>query len=86
MKQPAQTPETEASLPPMNLATVRPGRLVWGMLGLATLTLGSLGLAWLFPDSTMLHFLWVAQAVPVFYLLLVWWGTQQTTHQVDDAS
>jgi hypothetical protein len=48
------------------------------------LTVGSLGIAWLFPEMTLLHFLWVAQLLPVLYLLLVWWGTQ-TTPQADDA-
>jgi hypothetical protein len=48
------------------------------------LTVGSLGLAWLFPDVTLLHFLWVAQAVPVLYLLLAWWGVQNKG-AVDDA-
>jgi hypothetical protein len=33
-------------------------------------------LAWRLPDMTLLHFLWVAQAVPVLYLLLAWWGIQ----------
>jgi hypothetical protein len=37
------------------------------------------------PDATLLHFLWVAQAVPVLYLLLAWWGIQ-TAHPNDDAS
>jgi hypothetical protein len=54
-------------------------------VGLVMLTVGSLGLAWLFPNATILHFLWVAQAVPVLYLLLAWWGTQ-ASHLNDDAS
>jgi hypothetical protein len=48
---------------------------------MAVLTVGSLGLAWLFPDVTWLHFLWVTQVVPVLYLLLAWWGTQSTRHK-----
>jgi hypothetical protein len=48
------------------------------------LTVGSLGLAWLWPDATLLHFLCVAQAVPVLYFLLACWGTQ-STHTDDDA-
>jgi hypothetical protein len=55
-----------------------------GVLGLLVLTLGSLGLAWLMPDSTLLHYLWVAQAVPVMYWLLAWWVTQSPT-DIDDA-
>ncbi|MEY4440211.1 MAG: hypothetical protein RIQ36_1675 [Pseudomonadota bacterium] len=62
-----------------------PRRALWGVVGLLLLTVGSMGLAWLWPDMTMLHFLWVAQAVPVLYLLLAWWGTQRTT-LTDDAS
>lgn len=64
-----------------------PARSLWGVVWLAVLTVGSLGLAWLLPDATLLHFLWVAQVLPVLYLLLVWWGTQtQTQAPADDAS
>lgn len=59
-------------------------RSLWGCVFLVMLTVGSLGIAWLFPEMTLLHFLWVAQLLPVLYLLLVWWGTQ-TTPQADDA-
>jgi cobalamin biosynthesis protein CobD/CbiB len=59
-------------------------RALWGVFLLIGLTVGSLGLAWLLPDTTLLHFLWVAQVVPVLYVLLIWWGTQQI-HQDDDA-
>jgi hypothetical protein len=62
-----------------------PSRSLCGVVGLAVLTVGSLGMAWLFPNATLLHFLWVAQAVPVLYLLLAWWGTH-TSHLNDDAS
>ncbi len=48
----------------------------WGLLGLFVLTVGSLALAWLLPNMTMLHFLWIAQTVPILYFLLAWWGTQ----------
>ena len=54
-------------------------RSLWGLWGLLLLTVGSLGLAWLFPNQTLLHFLWVAQAVPVLYLVLAWWGTGRGT-------
>ncbi len=60
-------------------------RSLWGVLGLIVLTVGSLGLAWIFPDQTLLHFLWVAQAVPVLYWVLVWWGTSRA-HPDDDAT
>ena len=59
-------------------------RALLGVLGLVALTLGSLGLAWLMPDETLLHYLWVAQAVPVLYWLLAWWVTQRAPSQ-DDA-
>lgn len=60
-------------------------RALWGVVGLAVLTVGSLCLAWCFPSQTLFHFLWVAQAVPVLYFLLAWWGTQ-TVHPKEDAS
>ena len=56
-----------------------------GVLVLVTLTLGSLGLAWLMPDATLLHYLWVAQAVPVLYWLLAWWVTQSPPKNDDDS-
>lgn len=59
-----------------------PKRAWWGVVGLVVLTVGSLGLAWCLPDMTLLHFLWVAQAVPVLYFVLAWWGTQSAS--VDD--
>jgi hypothetical protein len=62
-----------------------PRRALLGVVGLVALTVGSLCLAWLMPDVTLLHFLWVAQAVPVLYWLLAWWGTQPL-HPDDDAS
>jgi hypothetical protein len=60
-------------------------RSLLGVVGLVMLTVGSLALAWRLPDMTLLHFLWVAQAVPVLYLLLAWWGTQPS-HGDSDAS
>jgi len=65
--------------------TALPKRSLWGVVGLVVLTVGSLSLAWWMPNATLLHFLWVAQAVPVLYLLLAWWGTQPA-HSNDDAS
>lgn len=62
-----------------------PKRVVWGVVGLVVLTVGSLGLAWLLPNATLLHFLWVAQAVPVLYVFLAWWGIQPSATG-DDAS
>ena len=65
--------------------TALPSRSFWGVVGLVVLTVGSLGLAWLFPDNTMFHFLWVTQAVPLLYFWLICWGIQ-TTHPNDAAS
>jgi len=81
-----QLPPT-ASVPEASPAidvTALPARSLWGVVGLVGLTVGSLGLAWLWPDATLLHFLCVAQAVPVLYFLLACWGTQ-STHTDDDA-
>ena len=84
MPQPSKASESEAPHPPAIQVTALPRRALWGVVGLVALTVGSLGLAWLFPDVTLLHFLWVAQAVPVLYLLLAWWGVQNKG-AVDDA-
>jgi hypothetical protein len=83
MSQPLSPPDEEA------ISTASTSRLsmrsLWGVLGLVVLTVGSLGLAWLFPDQTLLHFLWVAQAVPVLYFALAWWGTSPS-HSDHDAA
>lgn len=85
MAPPPTTTASEVSNPPTNAVSVLPKRALWGVVGLVVLTVCSLGLAWLFPNATLLHFLWVAQAVPVLYLILVWWGIQ-TPQPNDDAS
>ena len=85
MPQPSKASESEAPHPPTIETAVLPRRALWGVMGLLALTVGSLGLAWLLPDETLLHFLWVAQAVPVLYLLLAWWG-MQSAPLTDDAS
>ncbi len=85
MLHPSKASESEAPHPAAIEVMALPRRALWGVAGLVLLTVGSLGLAWLWPDMTMLHFLWVAQAVPVLYLLLAWWGTQRAT-PTDDAS
>lgn len=84
MPQPSPASESEAPHPPAIEVTALPRRALWGVVGLVALTVGSLGFAWLFPDVTLLHFLWVAQAVPILYLLLAWWGVQNKG-SVDDA-
>lgn len=81
------TPATsEAEVSPLAAVdvSVLPKRAIWGVVGLVVLTVGSLAMAWLAPNQTLFHFLWVAQAVPVLYLLLAWWGTQ-ALHPDDDA-
>lgn len=85
MPQPTPVSDAEAPHPTTIDVAVLPRRALWGLVGLVALTVGSLGLAWLWPDMTLLHFLWVAQAVPVLYLLLAWWGTQ-SSNLTDDAS
>jgi hypothetical protein len=84
MPQPPSASESEAPHPAIE-ASVLPRRALLGVLGLVVLTVVSLGLAWLLPDMTLLHFLWVAQAVPVLYFLLAWWG-MQPAHANDDAA
>ena len=84
MPQPSTASDSEAPHPTTFEVTVLPRRALWGVVGLVVLTVGSLGLAWSLPDVTLLHFLWVAQAVPVLYLLLAWWGVQNKG-AVDDA-
>jgi len=77
MQQPPQAAELEASQPSIRISAASlPLRSRWGLLALGGLTVGSLAVAWLLPDMTMLHFLWVAQAVPILYFLLAWWGAQ----------
>ena len=76
MQQPPIASESEVPHPSAIEVTVLPRRALWGVVGLVVLTVGSLGLAWHLPDLTLLHFLWVAQALPVLYLLLAWWGIQ----------
>ena len=85
MPKPSTSSESESPRSTTIEVTALPRRALWGVVGLVVLTVGSLGLAWLVPDATLLHFLWVAQAVPVLYLLLAWWGIQ-TAHPNDDAS
>lgn len=76
MQQPSTASEEDSPQPPTIEVTALPRRLLVGVFGLVLLTSGSLGLAWYYPDMTLLHFLWVAQTVPVLYLLLAWWGMQ----------
>ena len=81
----SSTSESEVSPQREAFSSTVPKRALLGVAGLVLLTLGSLAVAWSFPDATLLHFLWVAQGVPVLYLLLAWWGTQ-SSRSVDDAT
>ena len=76
--------EAQAKHPATNDVAVLSKRTRLGVGGLVVLTVGSLGMAWWVPDMTLLHFLWVAQAVPVLYFVLAWWGTQSAPVK-DDA-
>lgn len=66
-------------------AVVGSGRWIGvGLLGLLTLTLGSLTLAWYWPESTLMHFWLVAQGVPALYWLLILWFDRRAPEDGDD--
>lgn len=50
-------------------------RALLSLVMLFALTVMSLSAAWLWPDATWMHFACVAQAVPVLYVVLMWWGS-----------
>lgn len=75
--------ESEAILPPVVHVAPLERRAWVGVVGLVGLTVGSLALAWWLPNMTALHFVWVAQVVPVLYLLLAWWGIQPSRSAKD---
>jgi Flp pilus assembly protein TadB len=65
-----------------NVAQSGLSRRAWiGLILLALSTVGVLALAWMWPDLTHLHFWLVAQALPIFYWLLVWWWARQPVGQ-----
>ncbi|MEY4491530.1 MAG: hypothetical protein RLY41_1336 [Pseudomonadota bacterium] len=85
--QPVTDSESEAEVLPTVVVRDTTGlapRALWGTVALVVLSVGSLAWAWLWPDFTLLHFLWVAQAVPLLYVFLAWWGTQPASTS-DDA-
>ena len=52
----------------------QPSRRDWVALTLTLLgTLVALTWVWMTPDQSGSHFWWVAQAIPVVYVLLLWW-------------
>jgi len=58
-------------------------RALLSLLLFVLFTFAALTLAWHFPNATWLHFLVVAQGVPVIYVLLMWWGSstnQESNH------
>ncbi|WP_146100050.1 hypothetical protein [Limnohabitans sp. TS-CS-82] len=59
------------------------GRAFWGVLCLFGVTLLAMAWAWHWPDQSLLHFWLVAQAMPVFYVILAWWGAQAPTEDRD---
>ncbi|WP_353138352.1 hypothetical protein [Limnohabitans sp.] len=83
-KPPPTASESEATLSSAFKFSALTTRSLVGVCVVVLLTVGSLALAWRLPDMTLLHFLWVAQAVPVLYLLLAWWGIQPSPMN-DDA-
>lgn len=50
----------------------RPWRVGLGVLGIVVATLGGMGVAWWWPEASLLHFWLIAQCVPLLYLLLIW--------------
>jgi hypothetical protein len=80
MNQSRSTPE---STPEVNSPLVSgdpgvSGRSVAGLSLLLVATWVALALAWLWPNSTRVHFWLVAQGLPVFYALLAWWWARQS--------
>ncbi len=76
--QPAPTLDKQPSSPP-KLSQ----RALLSLVFLIVLTVASLSAAWLWPDATWMHFAWVAQAVPVLYVLLMWWGSTDMQESAD---
>jgi hypothetical protein len=50
---------------------------------LLVLTVLAMTVAWYWPEQPLLHFWLVAQAVPVLYVILAWWGAQAPTEDRD---
>jgi hypothetical protein len=58
-------------------------RAFWGVLCLLGLTVLAMSVAWYWPDQTLMHFWLVAQATPVLYVILAWWGANAPTKDRD---
>lgn len=77
---PQQVPPQEA---PSGLTTPLSKRAWLSLLCLVVVTVVALALAWCWPDNTSWHFAWVAQAVPLCYAFLMWWGCTDLQEPVD---
>lgn len=75
--------ETPPSETPTSSSPQLSKRALLSLWLLVVLTVASLTVAWWWPDSTWLHFVWVAQAVPVLYGVLMWWGSTDLKESVD---
>jgi hypothetical protein len=84
MQQSPSASDSEATHPTTIEVSALPMRALLGVVGLVVLTVSSLALAWVFPDMTLLHFVCVAQAVPILYLFLAWLGMPAPPYD-DDA-
>lgn len=52
----------------------RPAAKAWVALVLTLgVTVVALVAVWANPESSLAHFGWVAQAIPVLYVVLLWW-------------
>lgn len=76
--QPAPTQDNKTSSSPSLSSRAWLCLVFFGLLTVASMTA-----AWLWPDATWMHFAWVAQAVPVLYVLLMWWGSTDLKESAD---
>jgi hypothetical protein len=72
-----------ATAPKAVVRSLSHGRAFLGVLSLFGVTVLAMAWAWHWPDQTLWHFWLVAQAMPVFYVVLVWWGAQAPTEDGD---
>ncbi len=76
-----ETPPTETST---SISPQLSKRALSSLVFMIVLTVASLTMAWWWPDHTWLHFVWVAQAVPVLYGIIMWWGSADLEESADD--
>ena len=77
MQEPPTQDASHAEPPPLSK------RALLSLLMLVVLTVVALTLAWCWPDLTQWHFVWVAQAVPLCYAWLMWWGSTDLQEPAD---